>query len=139
MQTKVFTATNFDTVFSSFKSTLMDLGYIIKSQDYQGGFILAQTKKQTRSHYPNSIDRRYWNNSNYRRFDRNDFLTGRTLNLSINLEKKSMDTINSRIIAQKINHYSETGSSGLEFLDPEYYSKIYKLVEAEINKRKVSN
>ncbi len=128
LQVKLFEA-DYKTVFRSFKTVLQDEGYIIKNQDMQGGLIVAHASK---SAGVGSVALAILaKTDNYR--------TGFTYEVSVNLEKTGKNQVETRVIIQKTSIYSRGGSTGREILSPELYRNIYSKVAVEVQRRKAQN
>ena len=126
MQVKLFENTSYNNVFRGFKSVLQDEGYIIKNQDMQGGLILAHSSKPPSS--ASFVFTILTGDQNYQ--------TGTTYEVSVNLEEISKNNVESRIIIQKVDSYEMGGSRGNEILDPNLYRNIYGKVIVEVERRK---
>jgi hypothetical protein len=125
LQTRTFQDTNMDNVFRAFKTVLQDEGYVIKNQDMAGGLIVAEIHKTDGGSA-------FWaalaGTNNYR--------TGQTFELSVNLEAINKSTIETRLVVQEKSHMSMGGSQGKEILDSELYQTLYQKIATEIERRK---
>ena len=136
LQVKHFES-SYNNMFRAFKSVLQDEGYIIKNQDMEGGLIVAQASKK--------VSPGFWtymsavasglsstpSNNNYR--------TGVSFEVSVNLEEIRKNYVESRVIIQQVNSYSRGGSRGNEVISPEMYKSIYSKVRTEIARRRAQN
>jgi hypothetical protein len=104
---------------------LQDEGYVIKNQDMAGGLIVAEIQKT-------DSGSAFWaavaGTNNYR--------TGQTFELSVNLEAINKETIETRLVVQEKSHMSMGGSQGEEILDPKLYQSLYQKIAVEIERRK---
>lgn len=127
LQMRTFENASYDTVFRAFKTVLQDDGYVITNQDMNGGLIVATIQKT-------DSGSAFWaamaGTQNYR--------TGEGFQLSINLEKLNKNTVESRLIIQKLEQYSMGGQQGHEILDPAMYRSFYDKVRVEVERRKAS-
>ncbi|MDE0518574.1 MAG: hypothetical protein OXH36_03330, partial [Bdellovibrionales bacterium] len=105
---------------------LQDEGYIIKNQDMQGGLIVAHSSKATSS--GSAVLAVLSGQQNYQ--------TGTTYEVSVNLEEIRKNNVESRVIIQKVDSYNMGGSRGNEILDPNLYRNIYRKVMVEVERRK---
>ena len=119
---------SYNHVFRAFKTVLQDEGYIIKNQDMQGGLIVAHSSKSTGGGL--AFLAALGNNENYH--------TGTTYEVSVNLEEVRKNYTESRVIIQKVARYSQGGSRGGEVVDPALYKNIYSKVMVEVERRKAS-
>ena len=117
---------SYNNVFRAFKSVLQDEGYIIKNQDMQGGLIVAHSSKASGS---NSVFLAALSGQE-------NYQTGTTYEVSVNLEAIRKQYIESRVIIQKMESYSMGGSRGYEITDPKQYRNIYSKVLLEVARRK---
>ena len=125
LQVRNFEST-YNHVFRAFKTVLQDEGYIIKNQDMQGGLIVAHNSKPTGGGM--AVLAALGGNENYH--------TGTTYEVSVNLEAIRKKYTESRVIIQKVASYSQGGSRGREIIDPALYRNIYAKVIVEIERRK---
>ena len=116
-------------MFRAFKSVLQDEGYIIKNQDMQGGLIVAHSSKPSGSGA--TFLAVLSGQQNYQ--------TGTTYEVSVNLEEIRKKYIESRVIIQKMESYSMGGARGYEIVDPNLYRNIYSKVMLEVARRKAQN
>ncbi|MDE0119898.1 MAG: hypothetical protein OXM55_07830 [Bdellovibrionales bacterium] len=126
MQVKLFDSSSYNNVFRAFKTVLQDEGYIIKNQDMQGGLIVAHSSKGTSSGF--AVLAVLSGQQNYQ--------TGTTYEVSVNLEEIRKNNVESRVIIQKVASYNMGGSRGNEILDPKLYRNIYGKVIVEVERRK---
>ncbi len=126
MQVKFFENSSYNNVFRAFKTILQDEGYIIKNQDMQGGLIVAHSAKATSS--GSAVLAILSGQQNYQ--------TGTTYEVSVNLEEIRKNNVESRVIIQKVDSYNMGGSRGNEILDPNLYRNIYRKVMVEVERRK---
>ena len=127
---------SYNNVFRSFKTVLQDEGYIIKNQDMEGGLIVAQASKQ--------VSRGFWNyaavfTSGLSGRQSNDYRTGTSFEVSVNLEEVRKNYVQSRVIIQQVDSYNRGGLRGQEVVSPEMYKNIYSKVRTEIARREVQN
>lgn len=127
LQVKTFNDTTYDNVFRAFKTVLQDEGYIIKNQDMQGGLILATIQKTDKGAKFMAIMN---GDSNYR--------TGEGYEVAINFEQINKSTVESRLVVQKLETYSQGGSQGNEILEPTLYQSLYQKVATEVSRRSAS-
>jgi len=113
-------------VFRAFKTVLQDEGYIIKNQDMNGGLIVAQASRSTST--GSMMLSVMAGSKNYR--------TGIKYEVSVNLEEIRKNYVETRVIIQKIDAYSQGGSTGREIIDPSLYRNIYSKVIVEVERRK---
>ena len=118
--------TTYNHVFRAFKTVLQDEGYIIKNQDMKGGLIVAHNSKPTGTGV--AILAAIGGADNYH--------SGTTYEVSVNLEAIRKNYIESRVIIQKVATYSRGGSQGREIVDPGLYKNIYSKVMVEVERRK---
>ncbi len=116
---------SYNNVFRAFKSVLQDEGYIIKNQDMQGGLIVAHASKASSTGMV--VLAAIAGQQNYH--------TGSTFEVSVNLEEVRKNHVESRVIIQKVDAYSMGGSRGREILDPKLYRNIYSKVMVEVARR----
>lgn len=126
MQVKHFKDVSYENVFRAFKTVLQDEGYIIKNQDMKGGLIVAHASKASSSGL--AVMAALAGTQNYQ--------TGVTFEISVNLEEVQKNYTESRVILQKVSSYSMGGSQGKEILSPELYKNIYSKVFVEVERRK---
>ncbi len=124
MQVKYFENT-YNNVFRAFKTVLQDEGYVIKNQDMQGGLIVARASRRSSS--TSAVFMALAGQQNYQ--------TGTTYEVSVNLEAVRKEYIESRIIIQKVDSYNLGGSRGREIVDPKLYKNIYSKVMVEVARR----
>lgn len=125
LQGRTFQDTTMDNVFRAFKTVLQDEGYVIKNQDMAGGLIVAEIQKT-------DSGSAFWaalaGSNNYR--------TGQSFEVSVNLEAINKSTIETRLVCQEKSQMSMGGQQGKEILDPELYKTLYQKVSTEIERRK---
>lgn len=126
MQVKHFKDTDYNNVFRAFKTVLQDEGYIIKNQDMKGGLIVAHSSKSAGAGH--AVLAVLAGTQNYQ--------TGVTFEVSVNLEEIRKNYTESRVIIQEMASYSMGGSKGKEILSPELYRNIYSKVFVEVERRK---
>lgn len=126
LQVRTFNDVSYSNVFRAFKTVLQDEGYIVKTQDMQGGLIVAKAQKKAGGIGFFSVFG--GNNNNYK--------LGETFEVSVNLEEISKNTVESRVIVQKEESYSRGGSVGNEIVAPGLYKNIYQKVQVEVERRK---
>ncbi len=126
LQVKHFKS-SYNNVFRAFKTVLQDEGYIIKNQDMEGGLIVAHASKSP-SGFFSAMSVLGGDSDNYR--------TGVTFEVSVNLEKIRSNYIESRVIIQQIDSFSKGGARGKEIVSPELYQNIYSKVRVEVARRK---
>lgn len=124
LQMRTFEAT-YDNVFRSVKTVFQDEGYIIRNQDFAGGMILAQ--KETATSGGAQFLAAFGGNKNYR--------TGTGFEVSLNLDKISKTSIETRMTLQTTSKTSLGGSSGRELLKPEVYKSLYDKIIVEVQRR----
>ena len=113
-------------VFRAFKTVLQDEGYIIKNQDMEGGLIVAHSSKPASS---GSVFLSVLaGDQNYH--------TGTTYEVSVNLEAIRKSYVESRVIIQKKSAYSQGAQIGGEIINPALYKNIYSKVMVEVERRK---
>ncbi len=117
---------SYNHVFRAFKTVLQDEGYIIKNQDMQGGLIVAHSSKSASS--GSMFLAVLGGNENYR--------TGTTYEVSVNLEAIRKNYVESRVIIQKVDAYSRGAKTGGEIVQPALYQNIYSKVMVEVERRK---
>ena len=71
-------------------------------------------------------------------YGQNNYQTGTTYEISVNLEEIRKYNIESRIIIQKVDAYSMGGSRGHEIVSPKLYHNIYAKVMVEVERRKAA-
>lgn len=125
MQARTFSNAEYDNVFRAFKTVLQDEGYIIKNQDLSGGLIVANIQKTDRA---GAFFAALGGAQNYR--------TGEGFELSVNLEKINVNTIETRMTLQKLESFSQGGNQGHEILDAQLYQAFYDKVKIEMERRK---
>ena len=116
---------SYTNVFRAFKTVLQDEGYIIKNQDMQGGLIVAHASKAAST---GMVALAVLGGAQ-------NYQTGSTFEVSVNLEEIRKNYVESRIIIQKVDAYSMGGSRGREVLKPELYKNIYSKVMVEVARR----
>lgn len=134
LQVKGFEA-SYNHVFRAFKTVLQDEGYIIKNQDMEGGLIVARASKSSMSTGRAILIGLSGAGSS----QPSNYHTGTTYEVSVNLEKIRDRYVESRVIIQKTDSYSQGGSTGREILSPELYQNIYKKVQVEVARRQAQN
>ena len=127
LQVKNFES-SYNHVFRAFKTVLQDEGYIIKNQDMQGGLIVAHASKSTGTGTAILAALGLGGNQNYQ--------TGSTYEVSVNLEEIRKKYVESRVIIQKVDRFSQGGSQGREIVNPALYKNIYSKVMVEVERRK---
>ena len=126
LQVKHFKS-SYNNVFRAFKTVLQDEGYIIKNQDMEGGLIVAHASKKSSG---------FLSTMSVLGGDDNNFQTGVTFEVSVNLEKIRSNYIESRVIIQQMESFSKGGARGEEVVSPKLYQNIYSKVRIEIARRK---
>ena len=121
---------SYNHVFRAFKTVLQDEGYIIKNQDMQGGLIVAHNSKSAGAGMA-VLAALAGNNTNYK--------TGSTYEVSVNMEEIRKKYVESRVIIQRVDAYSQGGAQGREIIDPALYRNIYSKVMVEVQRRKAQN
>ena len=122
MQMRSFAA-SYRNVFSAIKTVLQDGGYLIKSQDYEGGLIMA--KKEADSSFklfgiiPSIL------------VNEDGKPTRTTFEISFNLEKISNENIETRLTISKY----DSNNNASEVIKPDIYQSIYRNVQVEIKRR----
>ena len=131
LQTRIYEAP-YGTVFRAFKTVMQDEGYIIKNQDITGGLIVAEAQSTNRAgmffQTLSLLDNSSHPYANYR--------TGQTYSWSVNLEEIQKDRIETRLILQRSDTFSQGGQVGMEVLKPEVYRNIFIKVNNEVARRK---
>ena len=128
---------SYNDVFRAFKTILQDEGYIIKNQDMEGGLIVAQASKKVSPGfwtYMSAVASGLSSTSS-----NNNYRTGVSFEVSVNLEEIRKNYVESRVIIQQVNSYSRGGSRGNEVISPEMYKSIYSKVRTEIARRRAQN
>ena len=125
LQVRQFENHSYNNVFRAFKTVLQDEGYIIKNQDMQGGLIVAHANQSGSTGV--AVLSILGGNRNYH--------TGTTYEVSVNLEEIRKHHVESRVIIQRVDAYSQGGSSGREIINPKLYRNIYSKVMVEVARR----
>lgn len=133
MQKRTFEA-DYKVVFNSVRSILQDEGFIIKSQDFNGGMILAskaRTNQVSSGEVALVVGLALLGGgvSSYRRKELDNFL------ISVSFDKVSSGVVDTRLTLQhgtKDNYGSE---GAREILDPNMYNAFYSKISQEISRR----
>jgi hypothetical protein len=145
MQTKNFSASYQDT-FQAFKTVLLDEGYIIKNQEYDGGTILATRSVSYGSNnsFLKGITRTaeilsMFSTNNFHDEDSGPEKTGKEFSTSINFDKINENNIETRLVLQEADTYSSGAKVPETILDPKEYKNFYNLVSVELKRRQAKN
>ena len=139
LQVRIFSDVSYNTVFRAFKTVMQDEGYIIKNQDFSGGLIVAESQKpvsSSKGQFAMAVAVGVLSGMSGNSSTRNNYKTGQVFSWSVNLEEIQNKTVESRLILQKKDFYSQGGQRGREILDPEIYRNIFVKVLQEIERRK---
>jgi hypothetical protein len=123
MQTKTYEEP-YNDVFKAFKTVLLDEGYIIKNQEFEGGLLLAEKGKTSGWFFGGG--------------EKNKVL-GAKYQISVNFDKISDHIVETRMNLQEITQYASGGTQSRELIKPETFQNIYKQVTVELERRKAKN
>ena len=139
LQVCTFSSASYNTVFQAFKTVMQDEGYIIKNQDFSGGLIVAESQKPVSvsgGQFAMAVAVGVLSGMSGNSSTQNNYKTGQVFSWSVNLEEIQKDSVEARLILQKLDFYSQGGKRGREILDPEIYRNIFVKVLREIERRK---
>ena len=123
MQTRSFKA-SYRSVFLAIKDILQDDGYLINSQDYRGGLVVAKK----------DIDKRIKILGLALKADDHE-VTGVTYQVSFNIERVSKGNIETRLTISAITQRGNGRQHAKEVVEPKTYQAIYRNLQLEIKRR----
>lgn len=130
MQIKTFENT-YNNVFKAVKSVLLDEGYIIKNQDFEGGLILGSKDTNENGGFPLSV---FLGSSD----DDDDYdpVVSKKHEVSVNLEKINSNLTETRVVFQTTTQTQKGQKSSRQILDMETYNSLYQKLSVETARRR---
>ena len=122
MQMRSFES-SYRNVFAAIKTVLQDDGYLIKSQDYAGGLIVAKKEADSSVKLLGVIAAVLVNDDGKP--------TRTTFEISFSLEKVSKNNIETRLTVSKY----DSNNNASEVVKPEIYKSIYRNIQVELKRR----
>lgn len=130
MQTRTYEDVSYDLVFHALKDVLLDEGYMISNQEYQGGFIVGTKQVDM----PQNGARTFFNIFSKTHPRDASYNIGETYKFSVNLTKINETITEVRSTLQQITMRNTGASRGKEILNPEFFKNFYNRVLVQVNR-----
>jgi|GEM_PF-3097957 len=134
LQTRTFEEVSYESVFRAFRKILMEEGYIVNSEDEQGGLIVGSLERVDPFVRAKRVLRVFGGGDSAS--IGGDHRKGEVFEISVNVDPADEGVVHVRMAIQKVEIYNQGERRGSVLVSEESYQSVFDKVNDEVERRR---